>query len=109
MIERTVEPPAVPKSGKAATDQAVCVPVRMCLVCRELKPRDQLFRLVRRRENGSFAPNTEGRIPGKGIYFCRDGDCIERLHKERRLRRQLAEKLEPGALEWMLGTNVDGE
>lgn len=96
-------------AGAETRSTATRIPVRMCLVCRELKPRDRLFRLVKRPEDGSFVPNADGRIAGKGIYFCRDGDCIERLHKERRLRRQLADKLKAGALEWMLAANVAGE
>lgn len=87
------------RSAVAGADK---IPERMCLVCRELKPRDQLFRLVKHKEDGSFTPNADGLIPGKGVYFCRYGDCIDRLQKERRLRRQLADKLKHGALEWMV-------
>lgn len=77
------------------------IPERMCLVCRVLKTRDQLFRLVKSKEDGRFLPNQDGSLPGKGIYFCRTGDCLQRMQKERRLRRQLSEKLSDSALEWM--------
>lgn len=77
------------------------VPERMCLVCRVLKTRDQLHRLVKSKEDGRFLPNEDGSLPGKGIYFCRTGDCLQRMQKERRLRRQLLEKLSDSALDWM--------
>lgn len=77
------------------------IPERMCLVCRGLKPRDQFFRLVKSKEDGRFLPNQDGSLPGKGIYFCRTGDCLQRLQKERRLRRQLLDKLSDSALDWM--------
>jgi predicted RNA-binding protein YlxR (DUF448 family) len=77
------------------------IPERMCLVCRTLKTRDQLLRFVKSKEDGSFLPNAEGRLPGKGIYFCRTGDCLQRMQKERRLRRQLLDKLSESALEWI--------
>ena len=77
------------------------IPERMCLVCRVLKTRDQLFRLVKSKEDGRFLPNQDGSLPGKGIYFCRTGDCLQRMQKERRLRRQLSEKLSDSALGWM--------
>lgn len=77
------------------------IPERMCLVCRALKTRDQLFRLVKSKEDGRFLPNQDGSLPGKGIYFCRTGDCLQRMQKERRLRRQLLEKMSDSALDWM--------
>ena len=87
----------------AAAERAMTKPIpeRMCLVCRDLKSRDQLFRFVKSKEDGSFLPNAEGRLPGKGIYFCRTGDCLQRMQKERRLRRQILDKLSESALEWM--------
>ena len=77
------------------------IPERMCLVCRALKSRDQLLRFVKSKEDGSFLPNADGRLPGKGIYFCRTGDCLQRMQKERRLRRLLLDKLTDSALEWI--------
>ena len=91
----------VPRSVDAERVMTKQEPSRMCLVCRVLKTRDQLFRLVKSKEDGSFLPNAEGRLPGKGIYFCRTGDCLQRMQKERRLRRQLLDKLDNDTLEWM--------
>ena len=85
-------------AGRVMTKQ---VPERMCLVCRVLKTRDHLIRLVKSKEDGRFLPNAEGRLPGKGIYFCRTGDCLQRMQKERRLRRQLLDKLDSDTLEWL--------
>ena len=82
------------------------VPERMCLVCRVLKPRDQMFRLVKSKEDGSYLPNPLGERSGKGIYFCRTGDCLQRMQKERRLRRQLLDRIQPDCWEWM---TADGE
>lgn len=72
----------------------------MCLVCRVTQPRNLMFRLVKVQDDG-IAPNPDGRIAGKGIYLCRSGECLTRMHKERRLRRLVAEKLMPGTSEWM--------
>ncbi len=88
-------------AGRVMTKQ---VPERMCLVCRALKTRDQLIRLVKSKEDGSFLPNAEGRLPGKGIYFCRTGDCLQRMQKERRLRRQLLDKLDNDTVQWMMAS-----
>ena len=76
-------------------------PIRVCLVCRQDRPRNKLFRLVKIKEVAYFIPNPLGQLPGKGIYFCRDSSCLERLQKERKLKRLFLEKLQQGALAWM--------
>ena len=87
------------------------VPERLCLVCRQLKPRTELFRLVKPKEEPHYLPNPDGKIAGKGIYFCRDQACLTRLQKEKRYKRLFLDKLQQGGLSWMLqqvsGTDVD--
>lgn len=92
----------VEKLGVMSEVQSPKVPERMCLVCRVLKPRNRLLRLVKSKEDGNFIPNAEGSRSGKGIYFCRVGDCLQRMQKERRLRRQFLEKLPEETWQWML-------
>lgn len=91
-------------SGYAERAMSKRIPERMCSVCRCIKPRDQMFRLVKLKDDAKFVPNPSGLLPGKGMYLCRIGDCVQRMQKERRLRRQLLEKLQPDAMEWMQGS-----
>ena len=77
------------------------VPLRMCVVCRDLKPREELFRCVRQKGTQQIEPDPDKQLAGKGVYFCRRFECLARLKKERRLRRLFLERLAAGTLDWM--------
>jgi len=53
------------------------------------------------KEVAYLIPNPQGRLPGKGVYFCRQSSCIERLQKEKKLKRLFLEKLQREGLAWM--------
>ena len=62
------------------------VPLRMCLGCQEMKPKKELLRVVRDKEN-NISPDFTGRKPGRGAYICRDAQCFEKARKGRRLEK----------------------
>lgn len=85
----------VPKVLQAA-------PERLCLVCRKLKSRTQLFRLVILKESKQIVSNPDGRKPGKGLYFCRRLDCVLQIEKSKKLKKQYLDKLNQHlCLDWM--------
>ncbi|MDR2665263.1 MAG: YlxR family protein, partial [Oscillospiraceae bacterium] len=45
-------------------------PVRLCLGCREMKPKRELIRVVRSPE-GVVSLDPKGKSPGRGAYLCR--------------------------------------
>ena len=46
------------------------VPMRMCVACREMKPKKELIRVVRTPE-GEIVADETGRKNGRGAYLCR--------------------------------------
>lgn len=96
-------------SGRVEREMSRRIPVRMCAVCRELKSRDSLFRLVKAAEETKFGMNERGVFPGRGLYLCRSEVCLQRMHKERRLRRQLLERIDPTALSYMMQESRESE
>ena len=52
----------------------------MCIVCRQMKEKAELIRLVKD-SDGIFADNT-GKAQGRGAYICRGGDCIQKAKKK---------------------------
>ena len=62
------------------------VPMRMCLGCREMKPKKELMRVVRSPE-GAVSIDLTGRKPGRGAYVCHSADCLKRAIKQRQLER----------------------
>jgi len=62
------------------------VPLRMCIVCREMHPKKSLVRIVSSKEDG-VSVDTTGRKSGKGAYLCRNTECIGKVRKTSALKR----------------------
>ena len=77
------------------------IPERMCIVCRQLRPRTELLRLVQPTGQTEIVPDPTGRTSGKGVYLCRSRDCLEKLQKGKRLRRLFAARISPETQAWM--------
>ena len=62
------------------------VPMRMCVGCREMKPKKELIRVVRSPE-GVVSMDVTGRRPGRGAYVCRGAECLKKALRQRQLER----------------------
>jgi predicted RNA-binding protein YlxR (DUF448 family) len=67
-------------------------PMRMCLGCREMKPKRELIRVVRS-PGGVVSLDFKGKSPGRGAYLCRDAGCLKRAVKSRALSRALGAEI----------------
>ena len=70
------------------------IPMRMCVGCRQMKPKKELLRVVRSPE-GEVSLDPTGKKPGRGAYCCYSADCLKRALKQGQLDRQLEVKLTP--------------
>jgi predicted RNA-binding protein YlxR (DUF448 family) len=52
------------------------VPMRTCAVCREVKPKRSMTRVVRSAD-GSVSIDPTGKAAGRGTYVCDDPACRE--------------------------------
>lgn len=77
-------------------------PMRMCTGCGEMKPKQELVRVVRspekQDEDGRPLPqeiqlDLTGKKPGRGAYLCRDPECLKKARKARRLERAFSCKI----------------
>lgn len=64
------------------------IPQRMCLGCRQMKPKKELTRIVRT-VDGKIEVDPTGKKSGRGAYFCKDPKCLEIALKEERLSKAL--------------------
>ncbi|MGN0753438.1 MAG: RNase P modulator RnpM [Aristaeellaceae bacterium] len=64
------------------------IPLRMCVGCRESKPKRELIRVVRA-PDGSLSMDPGGKKPGRGAYVCRQQSCLTRAIRQKQLERQL--------------------
>ena len=70
------------------------IPMRMCVGCRQMKPKKELLRVVRS-PVGEVSLDPTGKKPGRGAYCCYSADCLKRALKQGQLDRQLEVKLTP--------------
>ena len=74
------------------------IPLRMCVGCRESKPKRELIRVVRA-PDGTLSMDPIGKKPGRGAYVCRQESCLTRAIKQKQLERQLETQLTPEVAE----------
>lgn len=55
------------------------VPQRMCVACRQMKPKAELIRIVKN-DNGVSVDLT-GKINGRGFYLCKCKECFAKAKK----------------------------
>lgn len=61
------------------------IPMRTCIACRCEKPKKELIRIVKTKENDFFVDRT-GKASGRGAYICDDKKCFERVIKKKLLK-----------------------
>ena len=63
------------------------IPLRMCMGCSEMKPKNGLLRFasVHKGEKKELYIDVDGKASGRGAYVCKNIDCIKSLKKSRRL------------------------
>jgi predicted RNA-binding protein YlxR (DUF448 family) len=72
--------------------------MRMCVGCREMKPKKELIRVVRSQE-GAISLDRTSRLPGRGAYICAQQACLDKAVKIRALERALQQPLTADVLE----------
>lgn len=70
------------------------IPLRMCVSCREMKPKKELTRVVRL-EDGTVCVDSTGKANGRGAYLCNDPACLQKAIKSRALERAFQQKIDP--------------
>ncbi|WP_066873391.1 RNase P modulator RnpM [Clostridium mediterraneense] len=68
------------------------IPMRMCNGCLEMKPKKELIRVVKDKEN-NISVDLTGKMAGRGAYICKDINCLEAAFKARRLNRNLSSNI----------------
>lgn len=64
------------------------IPLRTCMGCNEKKPKKELIRIVKDKENNISIDKT-GKLEGRGAYICNDIKCLDKVIKSKRLEKSL--------------------
>ena len=67
-------------------------PLRMCTGCGEMKPKQELVRVVRA-PDGDISLDLTGKKPGRGAYVCKNIDCLKAARKARRFEKAFSCKI----------------
>ena len=62
------------------------VPERTCMGCNMQKPKKELIRIVKSKEN-VIEVDLTGKKNGRGAYICNREECLNKLIKSKRLER----------------------
>jgi len=60
------------------------IPLRMCLGCREMKPKKELIRAVKTPE-GEIKLDATGKLNGRGAYVCCSLECLRKVRRQNAL------------------------
>lgn len=60
-------------------------PLRMCVACREMKPKQELVRLTK--TDDGITIDLEKKLQGRGVYVCKSTECVRLAEKKKALQR----------------------
>lgn len=62
------------------------IPQRKCVVCGQIKDKNDLLRIVKNKEEGIIVDES-GRKNGRGAYICKTKECLEKAKKTNKLAK----------------------
>lgn len=62
------------------------IPMRMCIACREMKPKQEMTRVVKTADGEIYADPT-GKAAGRGAYICNGEECRKKLTNKKLLHK----------------------
>lgn len=77
------------------------IPQRMCAVCRQRREKSELLRTVKN-SGGEIKVDRENKLPGRGAYICKSGDCVKNAARKRALERTFSCKVDGAVYEELI-------
>ena len=82
------------------------IPLRTCMGCNEKKPKKELIRIVKNKDEEIFVDRT-GKAEGRGAYICDSVECLEKVVKSKRLEKVLESKISEEIYNNLRGVIID--
>lgn len=86
------------------------VPMRMCIACREMKPKKEMTRVVKTAD-GEISADPTGKAAGRGAYICGAEACLKKLSDKKLLHKAFSadvpQNVYKGVEEEILGEKQD--
>lgn len=74
--------------------------------CNEAKEKKELIRIVKSKE-GRIEVDLTGKKNGRGAYICKNGQCLDKVIKSKRLQRVFEQEIEQEIYENLRGVVID--
>jgi len=74
------------------------IPMRMCLGCREMKPKQELIRIVKSPEE-KISLDLSGKKQGRGAYICNSTSCFNKIIKSKAVSRAFKAQIPDSIIE----------
>jgi predicted RNA-binding protein YlxR (DUF448 family) len=81
-------------------------PLRTCTVCRQIKGKKELVRIVRTPE-GKIEIDVTGKKEGRGAYLCRQQACWDKLAKGKQLENAFKSGINKNEVEQLIKNGKD--
>ena len=82
------------------------VPMRMCIACRQMKPKKEMYRVVKNAD-GEICVDLTGKMAGRGAYICSADECQKKLADKKLLHKafsaEVPQEIYRGIQEEVLG------
>ena len=62
------------------------IPMRKCILSNEMKPKNDMIRVVKNKE-GEIKADATGKAPGRGAYVSKDLETVEKAQEQGKLER----------------------
>lgn len=82
------------------------VPMRMCIACRQMKPKKEMHRVTRNAEGEIFFDPT-GKASGRGAYICADETCLKLLQDKKLLHKAFSQSVDSAVYEGVKENAID--
>ena len=81
------------------------IPLRTCMGCNSKKPKNELIRIVKNKENLISIDKT-GKQEGRGAYICDSIECLEKVIKSKKLSKVLETEISEEVYQKLRGVVV---
>ena len=68
-------------------------PMRRCIGCMESFEKDKLIRIAY--HEGRLTVDPDAKAPGRGVYICKNRECIDKARRKNTIQRSLRRGFEP--------------
>ncbi|MDR0850278.1 MAG: YlxR family protein [Christensenellaceae bacterium] len=76
------------------------VPLRMCIVCRQMKTKAELVRVTKTQDGQIFVDDTK-KADGRGAYVCSNNECLHKCIKTHALNRAYKKNVDNSSYEML--------